>query len=101
MEGYIYFIEAVGTPYTKIGLTSKNPFLRINQLQTGCPHELRMSACYWVPDIQTAEKKVHGRFATYRKRGEWFDLSHVTIKWDVHEREEEVVIGYDGEPVPF
>lgn len=72
--GRVYFIEAVGTPFVKIGFTQgAEVSWRLKSLQCGCPYELRVVTSFQAP--QHVEPYLHMKFAAYRARsvGEWFE----------------------------
>ncbi len=66
----IYFMQA--DTLVKIG-TAVDVGKRKQLLQTGCP--FRIVVLGVMPGGQWDEKHLHGRFAAYRVRGEWFNLS--------------------------
>lgn len=68
----IYFIEAVGANLLKIGFTERDPEERLKELQTGCPHKLRLVATTF-GDRET-ERLWHDEYADLRTSGEWFRL---------------------------
>ncbi|WP_435844243.1 GIY-YIG nuclease family protein [Streptomyces griseoluteus] len=63
-------VGAAGSSAVKIG-TSADPEGRLRSLQTGQPVELSL---LWTCDGDY-ERALHARFAEYRIRGEWFDLT--------------------------
>lgn len=65
-----YLIGIEGSRLTKIGKTN-NPKARLEQLQTGQPAALSL---LWTC-VGFYEGKLHRRFAAYKVRGEWFDLT--------------------------
>lgn len=68
----LYFIQARVTGAVKIGRSS-NVEQRLAQLQTGCPHQLRI--LLKVPGKGHQERGIHERLASHRirhERGEWF-----------------------------
>lgn len=69
--GHVYFIEASGSPYVKIGWTEGEPEDRCAKLQVGCPLELTVIAEY--PGCREDERRAHRRLAHAHVRGEWFD----------------------------
>lgn len=69
----VYFIEAVGAGLVKIGFTDGDPTDRLKQLQTGCPHPLRLKGA--VQGDARREKAYHAQFAHLREGGEWFRLT--------------------------
>ena len=76
--GAVYFIqEAGGSNLIKIGhTTGDNPIeavrRRLNCLQTGNPHPLKVLAILGTPRPQRTETMLHERFKSQRRRGEWF-----------------------------
>lgn len=69
----VYFIEAVGVSLVKIGFTDGDPETRLKQLQTGCPHPLRLKGA--VRGDARRERAFHDQFAHLRESGEWFRLT--------------------------
>lgn len=65
-----YFIEAVGMNMVKIGF-ARDPQKRLQQIQTGCPFELKIIATM----KGDFEKWLHEAFKGDAIRGEWFRLS--------------------------
>jgi hypothetical protein len=66
-----YLVGIEGSPLVKIGYTSTDPKQRLKALQTGQPMELSL---LWSRPGDY-EGSLHIRFAEYRVRGEWFDLT--------------------------
>lgn len=66
-----YLVGAEGSPLVKIGYTGGDPKKRLASLQTGQPMTLSL---LWSVDGDY-EDGLHQRFAEYRVRGEWFDLT--------------------------
>lgn len=71
-RGVIYFIEAIGTGFVKIGFTRQMAGKRMQDLQVACPHELKLLA--WMEEFEPREATIHSRFHHLRHRGEWFKL---------------------------
>lgn len=69
-EGYVYFIEREPGDYVKIGWAKHGPFVRISELQTGCPDLLTVRAYF--RGTREDERRMHQTFADLRGRGEWF-----------------------------
>ena len=69
-NGFVYFIEATGTPFVKIGYTSDIKD-RLKKLQTASPYELRALVCMRADLVE--EQRLHERFKSVRVRGEWFE----------------------------
>lgn len=68
----VYFLQAEGIPFVKIGHSTISATRRMANLQTGCPMPLKVLAdC--PGDIET-EQRIHHRFSHLRERGEWFRL---------------------------
>lgn len=68
----IYFIEAVGANLLKIGFTDRDPEERLKELQTGCPHRLRVVGVWDEP--ASCEKYHHEQWQHLRETGEWFRI---------------------------
>jgi hypothetical protein len=63
----VYFIQAVGTPFIKIGRSQQRSIKkRLAGMETGCPHNLQA-------------KWLHKRFRKMRVRGEWFTVTEEEI----------------------
>jgi hypothetical protein len=75
---YVYLIRSNTNSYYKIGI-SKNPKLRLKQLQTASAEELELIETYESEFASKIEKALHIRFDLYKtiigKRNEWFRLS--------------------------
>ncbi|MFF4337128.1 GIY-YIG nuclease family protein [[Kitasatospora] papulosa] len=66
-----YLVGVEGSPQTKIGRTTSTLKSRMSQLQTS--HHARLLPLL---DVEgDYEGALHSRFADYRMRGEWFDLT--------------------------
>ncbi|MFJ3637556.1 GIY-YIG nuclease family protein [Streptomyces sp. NPDC090112] len=66
-----YLVGIEDSPLTKIGQTTGTLKARLAQLQTGQPARLLP-----LLDVEgDYEAALHARFAGYRMRGEWFDLT--------------------------
>lgn len=66
----IYFVQCQQTKLVKIGY-AKDPWMRLSNMQVGCPTYLKMVALVRKP--KTYEAELHERFATHRHHGEWFN----------------------------
>jgi hypothetical protein len=80
--GYIYAFQnrAFGAHVVKIGLTTRAPDVRANEIYTGAtgvPVKFEIAAAYSVGDCVAAEKKIHKRLKAFRmnKRREFFRVS--------------------------
>lgn len=72
---YVYFI-IIENGLVKIGHSSE-PSTRKDQLQTGCPSELKLFhrlGFETKDDAAYFERVLHSFFASYRTHGEWFDF---------------------------
>lgn len=68
-KSYVYFIEALGYDFIKIGFSS-SPQDRLNQLSTGHFAKLRLIAI--IEGLEQLEKHIHHCFAHLRHHREWF-----------------------------
>jgi hypothetical protein len=68
--GVVYFVEAEGTGFIKIGKTN-NIEKRLRSLQTATPHRLILRKCL---TGATHEKNMHDFYKEYKIRGEWYKL---------------------------
>lgn len=69
-KSYVYFIRGEITGLIKIGFTTGDPQKRLRSLQCGSPDILKLIAVK--PGEHLDEVKLHQRFATWRRFGEWF-----------------------------
>lgn len=77
MNGYVYMgLDATKTLF-KIGF-SRDPYRRAKEIQKMNP-TFQLLAFAQVPDMRTAEKYLHEKFATKRVVGEWFALSFLEV----------------------
>lgn len=76
--GWIYMIGY--DEWWKIGLTTKSPELRVNELQNGNPNVLRLAASKLVNDCLVSEVFIHRRLSGFHHRGEWFHGPEDKIK---------------------
>ena len=72
-SGFIYLAQASQTQWCKIGM-SKQPYKRMQTLQTGSPLEIILLHRIYTFDAIALEKSLHEYFDAYRVRGEWFDF---------------------------
>jgi len=73
----VYFIEAVGTEFVKIG----RGIDRIEGLRTGCPFPLRLLGQNWSNDAPRTEKMLHERFSKYHHINEWYYLTDEILEY--------------------
>ena len=69
----VYFIQAEGTNFVKIGVARDSIESRLDSLQVGCPHQLKIIG--QVDGSHKKERQLHNRFSHLRERGEWFNLT--------------------------
>ena len=69
-KGFVYFVQGESGGAVKIGF-SKNPEIRIKELQTGYPDTLKILCL--IPGNEQTEKRFHKQFDNYRLNGEWFE----------------------------
>jgi hypothetical protein len=79
VEGYIYFIYAPelyqrGIHHIKIGQT-KNLLKRLNQLQTGNSHLLKVYKSFKSKDYKKLETKLHQKYKSKKILNEWFQIT--------------------------
>lgn len=75
--GYLYLIQKENSNTYKIGISKKNPNLRLKSLQTGNESILVLdyfikSKCY-----TNLEVALHNEFKLNRKNGEWFEFDDI------------------------
>lgn len=80
MEGFVYFIEALGAHRIKIGWAA-DPEERRRGLQTGSPVELVLRKTIATEDAPALERSMHERFASLRVHGEWFEYGHDLVQF--------------------
>ena len=79
--GYIYLIQALGTRRFKIGLTTRTPEERLNELNSSqTPYPLDLIEAIEVEDVTEVESYLHDKFAFYRRHGEWFEFNNRELK---------------------
>lgn len=75
--GYIYLIRS-DDGLTKIGKAT-DPRARLVDLNIGHPHTLTLAHVIETDDMNRLESDLHRRYAGYRCRGEWFELSESEV----------------------
>lgn len=68
-HAYVYLITC--GEYTKIGV-AVDPENRLQFMQIGNPHELKLVKVWYSECPQTDEECLHAEFESCRVRGEWF-----------------------------
>ena len=75
--GYIYCIEATGSPLVKIGRT-QNPDQRLSDIHKASPLPCRISVVVGnlgMPGALKMERALHEMFEDRRSHAEWFNLA--------------------------
>ena len=77
----LYIVNEVGTGFVKVGY-SQLPKQRLNDLQVGNPHELKLLYHCKVDNAPEREKEIHRILKDNGKhiRGEWFKIENATLK---------------------
>jgi hypothetical protein len=68
--GYVYIIGQ--GEFWKCGLTSRLPKVRLKDMQTGNPHELKILKEYLVKDVLLGERLMQNKLQKYHYRAEWY-----------------------------
>lgn len=69
----------LGEEYYKIGITKKDPKLRVKQLQTGNVFVIELVNQFPTQIGNLTETTLHRTYASNHKRGEWFELSEEQV----------------------
>lgn len=72
--GYVYLINMIGTNYYKIGHTTRDVEIRLNELRTGNPQPLELVNLYETDNYVKLESWLHRLNASKKKEGEWFEF---------------------------
>lgn len=75
----IYLAKQQGTELYKIGVTKKDPLLRLKQLQTGNPTPLQLVESFETKFDYKLEAALHKYFMTENVQDEWFELSEEMV----------------------
>ena len=86
---YFYFIGSDDLTEVKIGI-SKNPWARISEFQTGCPHKLKVLATFRFNGEWRSEIDIHDLLKSHRGNGEWFDLPKELLDTVIRNSEEKL-----------
>lgn len=72
-SGYIYLINAERTNLYKIGLTTRNPYDRLKELNgKQSPHNLKLINYVFVSNVNATEKHLHKQCESWHYHHEWF-----------------------------
>jgi len=72
---FIYLINQEDTQYYKIGITKKDPQLRLEELQIGNAENLKLIFHFETKFSFKLETALHKHFKSERKKSEWFELT--------------------------
>lgn len=75
---WLYVIQQGDQPLVKIGIADDVAQRRAS-LQTG--NAERLNVLVQIPGNEIDERRLHKRFAQYRRTGEWFEMSADLIEW--------------------
>lgn len=70
MKGFVYFIQVGTDGPIKIGFSKEDPLRRLNDLQAGCPWDLRLVGA--LPGTKFHERLLQEKFSEFKIRREWF-----------------------------
>lgn len=77
--GHVYLINMVDTNFYKIGHTTRDVEVRLNELRTGNPQPLELVKFYETDNYQKLETWLHRRYRPNKKEGEWFEFDENVI----------------------
>jgi hypothetical protein len=80
MSKNVYLIKSEDTGFYKIGVTKKNPMIRLKELQTGNPHRLLLIDSFISKFGNKLEKTLHRKWSMLNESGEWFILEESDVK---------------------
>lgn len=69
-EGFIYAIS--DRKYVKIGVTKRDPYIRLAEMQTGNAETLKVIKYWNINNIYSKEEEIHRILGDKNYRGEWF-----------------------------
>lgn len=93
---YVYIIGEENNPPYKVGI-SKNPKLRLKNLQTGHPRPLKIHSVKETDGFKAKllETIIHKNINQYKTNGEWFDVDLKKLLLEI----EYVFIRYEDDPI--
>lgn len=80
MKKNIYLARQSNSDMYKIGISKKDPLLRLKELQTGNAIPLELVQQFETKHSFKMETALHSEFQSKRLEGEWFILSESDIK---------------------
>ncbi|MEO6304506.1 MAG: GIY-YIG nuclease family protein [Bacteroidia bacterium] len=81
----IYLINQVETNYYKIGITKKNPEIRLSELTIGNPQPLKLIVAFTTEHGYKLESALHAHYRLKRVNSEWFELSDEEVSLFIDE----------------
>ena len=81
----IYLINQVETNYYKIGITKKNPEIRLKELSIGNPQELKFIVSFKTKNDFLLERSLHAHYREKKVNSEWFELSDEEVSLFIDE----------------
>lgn len=75
----IYLANQDGTTLYKIGVTKKDPKVRLLELQTGNPFPLVLIESFQTNFNYKLESALHAYYSTNNVQSEWFELSYEQV----------------------
>jgi hypothetical protein len=78
-EGWVYFALAEKSGAVKIGYSTRNPKVRREGLQVGCPEPLVLLGA--TRGDRWLESYVHSKFKLLHRIGEWFEATDDLLWW--------------------
>jgi hypothetical protein len=105
--GYVYLILEVnlhGEEQHKIGITKNEPNIRLSQLKTGNPNEVRLLQYYESVNYKKVEKRMHDKYANNKTlaKNEWFNLTDEQVLSFIDDcKEADKIISFLKEHNPF
>ena len=81
-EQYVYIMSnaCYDADVVKIGWTSKHPFHRVSQLNTGAPMPFVVDSVIITTEGPRLEKQIHNHLKQYRMNREFFKISNDTLR---------------------
>lgn len=92
--GTVYLIQNNDDNLYKIGVTKGDANVRLQKLQTGNPHQLKLVSTYESKYPFRLESLLHNKFRMYNVLNEWYDLPEEIVEnfYDECERMNCVII---------
>ncbi len=79
LYGYVYVVSD-GSSLHKIGYSRNFPDKRVTNLATSYHKEFKILGFFRSTGAHSHEKKLHKMFSSFRRKGEWFEISYEEIK---------------------